>query len=83
MVTSPGLVASADCRTKLVPVMTAPLALLVWVSMVPIVLTPDPPVPVPKATQAAPFQMNEALLLGAIATPYMVKVWVLAATELT
>jgi hypothetical protein len=51
--------------------MTAPLALLVWESMVPMVLTPVPPVLV--AIQAEPFQMKAALLLAAMVTPYIVK----------
>ena len=71
VLTRPTLVASAVCRYRLEPTMTAPLALLVWVSMVPMVLTPEPPVPV--AIQEVPFQMSEAAAPGAMDTPYMVK----------
>ena len=43
MLTSPGLVASAVCRYRLVPTIVAPLALGVWESMAPTVVTPLDP----------------------------------------
>jgi hypothetical protein len=55
------------------PLMVAPFAALVKVSRVPTVFTPVPPVEV--ATQALPFQIKLALVLGAMVTPYMVKGW--------
>jgi hypothetical protein len=51
--TKPGLLPSAVCKYMLVPDMTAPLADLVWVSMVPTVVTPEPP----PATQLPPVTM--------------------------
>src|SRR6185312_11497981 len=53
-----------------VPEMTAPSLLFVWLSSVPIVFTPLPPVLV--ATQALPFQIKPIELPAVMVTPYIV-----------
>jgi len=60
MLTRPGLLASAVCKNKLEPTIPAPSLLFVRLSMVPIVVTPEPLVLLLKATQVDPFHIYEA-----------------------
>ena len=69
MLTSPTLVASAFCSTNVVPDITAPLADLVWLSIVPIVVTPAAALLV-KDTQVVPFHIKLALVpVATVAEP--------------
>src|SRR5579884_3425185 len=59
VVTKPGKEASALCKYRELPAITAPLALLVCESMVPIVVTPDE-LPNVSGTQLLPFHIKVA-----------------------
>lgn len=70
VLTKPTFVASAVCRTRLLPLITAPLALLVCESIVPILLTP---VSTLTDTHAVPFQMKPCETPVAIEMPPITK----------